>query len=162
FRRSSSRPVPPRRQAALANLLSSSRLQDSELDRRLQSRLTEKETILAQLEDTVSWLDQFLSARSALGSDIVAMPSFLLQQLPSVLATAATVTSPTPPSIDNNTSLRDMVDRLLQIPPYSTRLHLIESNIISAHRRIREQLASLGTSVESQVLSTISTHLEHP
>lgn len=40
-----------------------------------------------------------------------------------------------------------MVDRLLQIPPYSIRIHNIESNIISAHRRIREQLGLLGTSI---------------
>lgn len=43
-------------------------------------------------------------------------------------------------------TLHEMVDRLLQIPPYATRINNVESNIISAHRRIREQLSLLGTS----------------
>lgn len=55
------------------------------------------------------------------------------------------------PSLQQNhnmnevTTLSEMVDRLLQIPPYSTRIHNVESNIITAHRRIREQLGLLGT-----------------
>ncbi|KAF7730282.1 hypothetical protein EC973_002525 [Apophysomyces ossiformis] len=189
-------PPPARRQAAMANLLlSSSRLQDSELDRRVQSRLNEKEDLLGHLERTVHLLDQFLSARSALGSDIVAMPSFLLQVLDSsalslsssmnttgasnsTSSSSSSSSSMDPPRYassssssssssshnnNNNPSLQDMVNRLLQIPPYSTRLHLLESNIASAHRRIREQLASLGVStIEPQVLSTASTHLESP
>jgi hypothetical protein len=44
------------------------------------------------------------------------------------------------------TTLHEMVDRLLQIPPYSIRIHNVENNIITAHRRIREQLGLLGTS----------------
>jgi hypothetical protein len=37
-----------------------------------------------------------------------------------------------------------MVDRLLQIPPYSIRIHNVETSIISTHRRIREQLGLLS------------------
>jgi hypothetical protein len=49
----------------------------SELDRRLQQRIKEKEDVLEQLQVTVSLLDQFISARVALGSSATALPSFI-------------------------------------------------------------------------------------
>jgi hypothetical protein len=51
----------------------------SELDRRLQQRINEKEDLLEQLQVTVSLLDQFLSARTALGSDMMTLPSFITE-----------------------------------------------------------------------------------
>lgn len=51
----------------------------SELDRRLQQRINEKEDLLEQLQVTVSLLDQFISARAALGSDLMALPSFITE-----------------------------------------------------------------------------------
>jgi hypothetical protein len=50
----------------------------SELDRRLHQRITEKEDLLEQLRVTVSLLDQFLSARAALGRDMN-LPSFITE-----------------------------------------------------------------------------------
>jgi hypothetical protein len=47
----------------------------------------------------------------------------------------------------NNTTIQEMVDRLLQIPPYSAQVYTVENNIISAYRRIREQLGLLDSSV---------------
>ncbi|KAI8636691.1 hypothetical protein BD408DRAFT_425695 [Parasitella parasitica] len=44
------------------------------------------------------------------------------------------------------TTLQEMVDRLLRIPPYSVRIQYIEQSILSAHRRIRDQLSVLGSS----------------
>lgn len=51
----------------------------SELDRRLQQRINEKEDLLEQLQVTVSLLDQFISARAALGSDLMTLPSFITE-----------------------------------------------------------------------------------
>jgi hypothetical protein len=51
----------------------------SELDRRLQQRITEKEDLLEQLQTTVSLLDRFLSARTTLGEDMMTLPSFLTE-----------------------------------------------------------------------------------
>jgi hypothetical protein len=51
----------------------------NELDRRLQQRIDEKVDILEQLRVTVSLLDQFLSARAALGSEMMALPSFITE-----------------------------------------------------------------------------------
>lgn len=130
----------------------------SELDRRLQQRINEKEDLLEQLQVTVSLLDQFISARAALGSDLMALPSFITEDLPAVLESAASLAAMAPTVLsfpftsqhnnNNNevSTLHEMVDRLLQIPPYATRINNVESNIISAHRRIREQLSLLGTS----------------
>ncbi|CAO3634587.1 unnamed protein product [Mucor hiemalis] len=130
----------------------------SELNRRLQQRINEKEDLLEQLQVTVSLLDQFISARAALGSDLMTLPSFITEDLPAVLESAASLAAMAPTVLSlplttqhNNTNnevstLHEMVDRLLQIPPYSTRINNVESNIISAHRRIREQLSLLGTS----------------
>lgn len=64
---------------------------------------------------------------------------------PSVLSSLSTPTSQQHTSSEVAT-LHGMVDRLLQMPPYSVRIHAIETNIISAHRRIREQLCLLGSS----------------
>lgn len=51
----------------------------SELDRRLLQRINEKEDLLEQLQVTVSLLDQFLSARTALGSELMTLPSFITE-----------------------------------------------------------------------------------
>lgn len=50
-----------------------------ELDRRLQQRIDEKEDILQQLRATVTLLDEFLSARAALGYEMMALPSFITE-----------------------------------------------------------------------------------
>lgn len=50
-----------------------------ELDRQLQQRIDEKEDILQQLRVTVTLLDQFLTARVALGSEMMALPSFITE-----------------------------------------------------------------------------------
>lgn len=50
----------------------------SELNRHLHQRITEKEDLLEQLRVTVSLLDQFLSARAALGGDM-SLPSFITE-----------------------------------------------------------------------------------
>lgn len=83
---------------------------------------------------------------------------FVKIDLPTVVESAASLASMAPSvlsSISASTSqhtsnevstLHGMVDRLLQMPPYSIRIHNIETNIISAHRRIREQLCLLGSS----------------
>lgn len=60
------------------------------------------------------------------------------------------------------TTLHEMVDRLLQIPPYSTRIHNVEYNIITAHRRIREQLGLLGTTnIPSPIRPSSSSSIEN-
>ncbi|KAI8073594.1 hypothetical protein BDF21DRAFT_423851 [Thamnidium elegans] len=129
----------------------------SELDRRLQQRINEKEDLLEQLQVTVSLLDEFLTARADLGSNFMSLPAFITEDLPAVLQSAASLAAmapsvlssfipPTQNTTNEVTTLHEMVDRLLQIPPYSTRIHNVETNIISAHRRIREQLSLLGTS----------------
>ncbi|KAI7865064.1 hypothetical protein BDF14DRAFT_1883747 [Spinellus fusiger] len=128
----------------------------TELDRRVALRMSEKEDLLDQLEITVSLLDQFLSARSALGSDAMSIPTFITQELPALLASAAN-TSPILPATDSSLPLNDLqgvVGRILQMPPYSTLLPQLESSIASAHRRIREQLAILGTSVDESLSET--------
>ncbi|GAN11607.1 hypothetical protein MAM1_0745d11182 [Mucor ambiguus] len=130
----------------------------SELDRRLHQRITEKEDLLEQLRVTVSLLDQFLSARAALGRDM-SLPSFITEDLPAVLESASSLAAMSPSLLTSSTStvtditansevttLQEMVDRLLQIPPYSVRIQYIEQNIIIAHRRIREQLSVLRSS----------------
>lgn len=130
----------------------------SELDRRLHQRITEKEDLLEQLRVTVSLLDQFLSARAALGGDM-SLPSFITEDLPAVLESASSLAAMSPSLLTSSTStvtdvtannevttLQEMVDRLLQIPPYSVRIQYIEQSIIVAHRRIREQLSVLGSS----------------
>lgn len=63
----------------------------------------------------------------------------------SLTSSSSTVTDAT--ANNEVTTLQEMVDRLLQIPPYSVRIQYIEQSIISAHRRIREQLSVLGSSV---------------
>ncbi|KAI8333007.1 hypothetical protein BD560DRAFT_451348 [Blakeslea trispora] len=140
----------------------------SELDRRLHQRITEKEDLLEQLSMTVTLLDHFLSARSASGSDTAILSSVLIEEfdLPVVLENAYSLIALTPSvlsanSANNNSSsssngsrehntLQEMVDRLLQIPPYSTRIQNIEHNIISAHRRIQDQLDLIGPAIPSR------------
>ncbi|CEP14490.1 hypothetical protein [Parasitella parasitica] len=130
----------------------------SELDRRLHQRITEKEDLLEQLRITGSLLDQFLSARAALGRD-TSLPSFITEDLPAVLESASSIAAMSPsllattsPAVTDETTnneittLQEMVDRLLRIPPYSVRIQYIEQGILSAHRRIREQLSVLGSS----------------
>lgn len=125
----------------------------SRLDRRLQQRIQEKEDLLEQLELTVSLLDQFISARMTLGDDMIPLPPFMIRDLPAVLETAASLAALTQSSLNNTqqhpsdtTTLHDMVELLLQVPPYSTRIVFIENSIISSHQRIREQLSQLGSS----------------
>ncbi|KAI8062780.1 uncharacterized protein B0P05DRAFT_556021 [Gilbertella persicaria] len=128
----------------------------SELDRRLQQRISEKEDLLEQLTATVNLLDQFLSARTALGSDFAEL--FITQDLPAVLESASSLAALVPAAIGNNSTtlssentenntLQEMVNRLLQIPPYSARIQNVELNIISTHRRIQEQLDQLSSTV---------------
>ncbi|KAK4519884.1 uncharacterized protein ATC70_010128 [Mucor velutinosus] len=144
--------------SASAPTLSASPPMRSELDRRLHQRITEKEDLLEQLRVTVSLLDQFLSARAALGRDM-SLPSFITEDLPAVLESASSLAAMSPSLLTSSTStvtdvtannevttLQEMVDRLLQIPPYSVRIQYIEQSIIVAHRRIREQLSVLGSS----------------
>lgn len=64
--------------ATSASSTSTSPPMRSELDRRLHQRITEKEDLLEQLRVTVSLLDQFLSARAALGRDM-SLPSFITE-----------------------------------------------------------------------------------
>ncbi|KAI8993676.1 hypothetical protein BDB01DRAFT_832462 [Pilobolus umbonatus] len=148
------------------------------LDRRLQQRIHEKEDLLEQLELTVSLLDQFLSARTTLGDDMLPLPPFMIRDLPAVLETAASLAALTQSSLsshsgstnstsnDNNpshdtTTLHDMVEILLQVPPYSTRILSIENSIVSAHQRIREQLNLLGSSfnIPSPSLNNIGNRI---
>lgn len=63
---------------SLSSLVASPSIRN-ELDRRLQSRITEKEELLDQLRVTVSLLDQFISARAALGSDMLTLPSLITE-----------------------------------------------------------------------------------
>ncbi|KAL0086069.1 hypothetical protein F4703DRAFT_1572924 [Phycomyces blakesleeanus] len=121
----------------------------TELDRQIAIRMSEKEDLLAQLEVTVSLLDQFLSARSALGSEVMAIPTFITQDLPALLASAASVSVSPPRDITFANSYQGVLDRVMQISPYSSLLPQLESSIASAHRRIRDQLALLGTTIPS-------------
>lgn len=79
--------------------------------------------------------------------------------LPAVLESASSLAAMSPSLLTSSTStvtdvtannevttLQEMVDRLLQIPPYSVRIQYIEQSIVTAHRRIREQLSVLGSS----------------
>ncbi|KAI9311092.1 hypothetical protein BX666DRAFT_1105986 [Dichotomocladium elegans] len=136
-----------------------------DLDRLVQQRFDEKEDLLCQLEFTASLLDQFLSARSALGSDSsVGLPSFIADELPNVLSTAASLTSETyRHSLSSSSQSRsstsspdystmteaeltqEFADQLIHLPPYSTRLRMLESDIQSVQRRIMDQLGLLGT-----------------
>ncbi|OBZ88530.1 hypothetical protein A0J61_03411 [Choanephora cucurbitarum] len=140
----------------------------SELDRRLHQRITEKEDLLEQLSMTATLLDHFLAARSAYGSDAAILSSVLIEEfeLPAILENAYSLIALTPSvlSITNSSNttsssrngnrepntLQEMVDRLLQIPPYSNRIQSIEQNIISAHRRIQDQLDLLGSAIPSR------------
>ncbi|KAG2210536.1 hypothetical protein INT47_002478 [Mucor saturninus] len=164
-RRRSSRvhPLPP---------TSSSPPVRSELDRRLQQRMNEKEDLLEQLQSTITLLDQLLSAGNDIStlsegilyiylssktllmaiqtnpnsidlSTVVESAASLANMAPSVLSTS--LSTPQHTSFNEVSTLHGMVDRLLQMPPYSIRIHNIETNIISAHRRIREQLCLLGS-----------------
>lgn len=51
----------------------------SELDRRLQQRIHEKEDLLEQLQVTVSLLDEFLTARTELGPNFMTLPAFITE-----------------------------------------------------------------------------------
>ncbi|ORZ02389.1 hypothetical protein BCR43DRAFT_559344 [Syncephalastrum racemosum] len=127
---------------SLDNSLGSQTNDADNLDRMVHQRLTEKEDLLNQLEFTVSLLDQFLTARSALGSDFMAIPSFITEELPSVLATAASMASL------NGSSQRsqDRVDQVLQSQPYANRMQRLDSGIATAHQRIQDQLCELNRS----------------
>ncbi|CDH54202.1 predicted protein [Lichtheimia corymbifera JMRC:FSU:9682] len=132
-----------------------------DLDRLVQQRFDEKEDLLCQLEFTASLLDQFLSARSALGADSnMTLPSFITDELPSILSTAANLTMETynqssssslPSSRVDHSNMteaqltREFADHLLHLPPYSTRLQILEGDIQSVHRRIMDQLGMLGS-----------------
>lgn len=79
---------------------------------------------------------------------VIDLPA-VLESAASLAATAPSVLSSLPHNSSNSSNnevstLHEMVDRLLQIPPYSIRIHNVETSIISAHRRIREQLGLLG------------------
>lgn len=76
--------------------------------------------------------------------------------LPAVLASAASLSS------SSSSSGHEVVDRLLEVPPYSTRLQSIERGITLAHRRIREQLSMLGTSVSESLSSSSSSSSSSP
>lgn len=54
-------------------------ISDENLDRLVQQRFDEKEDLLNQLEFTVTLLDQFLATRATLGSDSIAIPSFITE-----------------------------------------------------------------------------------
>lgn len=58
---------------------SNSSVEQSELDRRIDQCISEKEDLLEQLQVTVSLLDQFLSARTRLGQEAVNIPEFITQ-----------------------------------------------------------------------------------
>ncbi|KAI8987784.1 hypothetical protein BDF20DRAFT_910342 [Mycotypha africana] len=138
-----------------------------QLDQRLQQRLSYKEDLLQQLRATIALLDQFLLAGAAVGSEIVVLPSFILSALPDVIESACSladmttvllspnreVTAATAEESNDSLALHDMVNRLLQIPPYSTLNQNIDNNILSAHRRIREQLeqfANIGFNISAR------------
>ncbi|CAO3664825.1 unnamed protein product [Rhizopus microsporus] len=131
---------------------SNSSVEQSELDRRIDQCISEKENLLEQLQVTVSLLDQFLSARTRLGQEAVNIPEFITQDLPDILESATSLAAMSPselvfslPTINTSNNVQSVVEALLQIPPYSTRVQDVEANILSAHRRIRQQLNSLAS-----------------
>ncbi|CEG68017.1 hypothetical protein RMATCC62417_04355 [Rhizopus microsporus] len=133
---------------------SNSSVEQSELDRRIDQCISEKEDLLEQLQVTVSLLDQFLSARTRLGQEAVNIPEFITQgmYLPDILESATSLAAMSPselvfssPTINTSSNVQSVVEALLQIPPYSTRVQDVEANILSAHRRIRQQLNSLAS-----------------
>ncbi|KAI8381382.1 uncharacterized protein BYT42DRAFT_566337 [Radiomyces spectabilis] len=153
--------------------------ESSDLDRQFHMRFTEKQNLLDQLEITATLLDQFLCARSAHGSDNTALPSFLTEDLPTVLGTAVNLTSSSvtnrmpPLSLTGSSSsslspasstttdssqsdaspLQNVTDHILHTI-YTTRLHYLETSILTAHRRIRDQLALINSSVPIAALES--------
>lgn len=92
--------------------------------------------------------------------------------MPNILESAATLAAMSPSELvfpfsssDVNTNMygQSMVEALLSIPPYSTQIQDVETNILSAHRRIRRQLRSLATARQSRrQSSTLSSASSSP
>ncbi|KAG1047206.1 hypothetical protein G6F43_010334 [Rhizopus delemar] len=150
----------------------SSPIQQDELDHRIEQFISEKRDLLEQLQVTGFLLEQFLTARTRLGADTANVPEFITQDLPNILESAATLAAMSPSELvfpfsssDVNTNMygQSMVEALLSIPPYSTQIQDVETNILSAHRRIRRQLRSLATARQSRrQSSTLSSASSSP
>jgi hypothetical protein len=69
--------------------------------------------------------------------------SSLADMVPTYLAPSSPTETVIEHASTNSNDVHDMVERLLQIPPYSSRIQNIEQNIISTQRRIREQISQL-------------------
>ncbi|KAG0941437.1 hypothetical protein G6F32_008422 [Rhizopus arrhizus] len=147
-------------------------IQQDELDHRIEQFISEKRDLLEQLQVTGFLLEQFLTARTRLGADTANVPEFITQDLPNILESAATLAAMSPSELvfpfsssDVNTNMygQSMVEALLSIPPYSTQIQDVETNILSAHRRIRRQLRSLAAARQSRRQSpTLSSASSSP
>jgi hypothetical protein len=71
------------------------------------------------------------------------MVPFHLAPSSSPTVTVTEHTAPSPIITNNDAPIQDMVERLLQIPPYSNRIQNIDQSIVSTQRRIREQISQL-------------------
>ncbi|CAO3690014.1 unnamed protein product [Rhizopus stolonifer] len=141
--------------------------QRDELER-IEQFITEKKNLLEQLQVTGFLLEQFLTARTRLGTDAMNVPEFITRDLPTILESAAAlaamspaelVSSFSPSEISTNVYGQSMVEALLSTPPYSLQIQEVEASILSAHRRIRRQLRSLAISRQGRRHSPTSSSL---
>ncbi|KAI7907576.1 uncharacterized protein BX663DRAFT_556867 [Cokeromyces recurvatus] len=136
----------------------------NQIDEQLQQRINEKESLLAQLRATILLIDQFLLTNGSRQSNLMDSHSFIAEDLPLIIQSASSLVAMIPTVLSSSTdyisntneptTLNEMIDRLLQAPPYCTLINDIENNIISAQRRLREHIRALESFIPSTSSST--------
>ncbi|RCH80267.1 hypothetical protein CU098_007091 [Rhizopus stolonifer] len=105
---------------------------NSEVEERLELFLSEKKDLLEHLQETSLFLEQYLSVITLTGTDGISLSEFVSQA--SELISSFSSLNP------DYHGLPD-IESMLNTPPYSTEIRELETCILSAHRRIRQQLS---------------------
>lgn len=83
------------------------------------------------------------------------VPSYVTPSSPpTVTVTEHAASSSSSTTTSTNNDVNDMVERLLQFPPYSNRIQTIEQSIVTTQRRIREQISQLEWGFASSSIVT--------
>lgn len=121
---------------------------NSEVEERLELFLSEKKDLLEHLQETSLFLEQYLSVITLTGTDGISLSEFVSQDFSSILEPASSLASLSASELISSFSslnpdyhgLPD-IESMLNTPPYSTEIRELETCILSAHRRIRQQLS---------------------
>ncbi|KAG1467309.1 hypothetical protein G6F56_004481 [Rhizopus delemar] len=111
---------------------------NSEVEERLELFLSEKKDLLEHLQETSLFLEQYLSVITLTGTDDF---SSILEPASSLASLSASELISSFSSLNPDYHGLPDIESMLNTPPYSTEIRELETCILSAHRRIRQQLS---------------------